>query len=497
MRATAYRIFFTCWILYALHFATNTVREIFPALTLGDHMSFDVSEYAGLHPDIFSISGRGSFINNNPGASILGAIPYLLARPIIDRLVAWVQAYRQATGIEAPDYDSIYPMAREFYKQAYNRGLDIKFGLAAVVMQVFLMAPLTALSVVVMYYSLFKMIANERASIWLSLLYGFATPVFYRVAQLNHNLLQALFAFFAFILLWQPGKTGVAPRNWQVLLAGLLAGWTVLLDYSGVIILIALGIYAFMKQREVSSRTKLGTVWFISGSLVGLLILFSYQWFAFGNPILPAQHYMPVTTYSGLGYQGIDLPRLDLIWENLFGVRFGLFLAAPIFLTIFLIPLWAPAKRRIIGSLETWFIISFFVAFLLFTSANQFSRMQFNSGIRHMLPVVPFLFFLTATVLLNLPRWLSILIGILTTYWSWCLAMFRDVEQGSGIFEAIIQVSSAGLRLPWLTTLNGLGIAADWITPAGILFIAGLVIGIIWIIPAKRTQALVSRPLGE
>jgi hypothetical protein len=70
----SFRLFLTCWLVFALHFATNTVREIYPALSLGDHFSFDVSEYYGLHPDIFEIPGRGAFINNNPGASILGAV---------------------------------------------------------------------------------------------------------------------------------------------------------------------------------------------------------------------------------------------------------------------------------------------------------------------------------------------------------------------------------------------------------------------------------------
>ena len=70
-RAIAWRLFFTCWIVYALHFATNTVREIYPALALGDHMTFDVSEYSGLHPDIFAVPGRG--VSTVPIAKSKGA----------------------------------------------------------------------------------------------------------------------------------------------------------------------------------------------------------------------------------------------------------------------------------------------------------------------------------------------------------------------------------------------------------------------------------------
>ena len=140
----AIRLFLTCWVVYAVHFATNTVREIYPALSLGDHLSFDVSEYLGLHPDIFELPGHGAFINNNPGASILGAIPYALTRPIIDYIVVRVQQVRLAHPGSEPSYDTIYPLAREFFKKAYERGLDVKFGLAAGVTSTLLMAPLSA-----------------------------------------------------------------------------------------------------------------------------------------------------------------------------------------------------------------------------------------------------------------------------------------------------------------------------------------------------------------
>ena len=134
------RLFFCCWLIYTVHFATNTVREIYPALSLGDRLSFDVSEYYGLHPDIFLIPGKGAYINNNPGASILGAIPYFLARPLIERISNIVVQWRAASGNAMPEYETIYPLAREFFRKAYTRGLDVKFGLAAAVMQVFMMA---------------------------------------------------------------------------------------------------------------------------------------------------------------------------------------------------------------------------------------------------------------------------------------------------------------------------------------------------------------------
>src|SRR5215831_9133836 len=86
-RTIAARLFLTCWIVFAVHVATNTVREIYLALAIGDHFSFRVDEYANMHPDLFEKKGFGWHIGANPGASMLGAVPYFLSRPVVDRVV--------------------------------------------------------------------------------------------------------------------------------------------------------------------------------------------------------------------------------------------------------------------------------------------------------------------------------------------------------------------------------------------------------------------------
>ena len=101
-RQTGWRLFWTAWIVYALHFATDVVREHYPALALGDHFSFTLEGYCGLHPDLFETPGRGCHIGNNPGVSMLAAIPYALARLVIDPVVARVQARRVSGGQTEP-----------------------------------------------------------------------------------------------------------------------------------------------------------------------------------------------------------------------------------------------------------------------------------------------------------------------------------------------------------------------------------------------------------
>ncbi len=487
-RSAAWRLFLTCWLIYALHFATNTTRELFPAMSLGDRLSFDVAEYEGLHHDIFRLEGRGVFINNNPGGSIIGAIPYALFRPLIDQLVARVQARRAAAGAAPAEYDSPYPLAREFMRKAQERGFDVKFGLAAGVTQAFGMAPLSAAAVVAMFYALLGRIGSLPAAAWLAVLYAFATPIFFRTGQLNHNLVETHAAMLAFFLLWQPWEDPANPRRPAYFLSGLLAGWTVVCDYSGVIFVLALAAYGLARWlHEPADRRRTVDPWsFAAGLLLSGGVLMYYQWACFGHPILPAQHYMPAGNEQALrGYVGLDWPKIDLIWLTLASERYGLFVTAPILLLALWPAGWYAGETRIVGVREAAFILALCTAFVLFCAANQFTRLQFNSGLRHVLPIVPFVFLIAAGVLLRLPRVLAMLLGIATTYLSWCLAMHRDVELGRGVVESLIQISSGGPRLPWLTTLGRMGgMFPAWVSnqtlAIPLLLSAGAAIGLLW-----------------
>lgn len=494
IRGIAIRLFITCWLVYAAHFATNTVREIYPALSLGDNLSFDVSEYLGLHSDIFEAPGGGVFINNNPGASILGAIPYVVARPVIDFAVNRVQAMREASGEGPPEFDTSFPLRAEFYRKAYEKGLDVKFALAAGVMQAGLMAPISALSVVVMFYVLVKLTGSVRTSLLLALLYAFATPLFYRTAQLNHNLLLAHFAFFAFVILWRPWDAESKPKPTHYLIAGLLTGWTVVLDYSGVVTLAALSAYAFFRwQRTRGDEPSYNTLaLFIVGVAIAGIVLMAYQWSSFGHPIYPAQRYMPDTAFSQVGFSGFTWPSLDLLWRSAFGIKYGLFAFAPIMVLALYVPGWFNKGIRIVGRPEALFIGLFTAGFFLFSAANQFGYVQFNTGVRHIVPVVPFVFFMAAGVLLRLPVWLAVALGVVGTYWSWSLAMYREVGDGHplGVIDAVSRVTFDGVRLPWLTTIEQLGYAPDGMLAIPILLMLTIAIGVVWIVGTPVTARL-------
>lgn len=491
-RSIAVRLFVTCWIVYAVHVATNTVREIYLALAIGDHFSFRVDDYANMHSDLFEKKGYGWHIGANPGASMLAAVPYFLSRPIIDRVVRAVNRARATSEQTAPpQYNSPFAMRRAFYQEAWRRGLDVKFGLAAIVMQWFCMAPISALGVVTMFYVLRRVFGSDHTGLWLALLFAFGTPVFFRTGFLNHNMMLGHFAFMGFLAMWNPGQDTRWPEHLRYFLGGLAGGAAVLLDYSGVVLLAVLFCYAVIRAREGKPLLQLiRCAWyFVLGSLGPILLLWFYQWRSFGNPFLPGQNWMPPVEWINIGYQGFTWPQPDLLLHLLFDYRYGLFVTCPLILLALVSPWWNRGRGRAIPGREFAVMMLVSLGLWLFCGGISYARLQFNNGLRYLAPLLPFFFVPTAIVLARLPRRLAYLLSLAAVAQAWSMAMYRDVERGLGILEPILHVFIGGFQLPALTVLSEMssGQYGDY-TSHGVspLPIFGIVAGLIFIIWSRR-----------
>lgn len=477
------RLFLTGWLVFGLHFATNVVREHYPAFSLAERGTLRVDPYLGLHPDLFELPGRGAFINNNPGASIFAAIPYAIARPFVDVVVARVQAARAARG-DAPtaEYDDPRPNRRRFFAQVRERGLDVRFGLASIVIQLGLVAPFGALTMVVMRRWLRRAGVAPRAATALALLYGFGTPIFFRSAFLSQNLFVSHFLLLAVAAL--PLRHEPAASPGRLAAAGLALGTTVLCDYSGVVAVLAVGLWAladaWRREGDLASGI-VRTLPLVLATCVPIAVLLGYQAWAFGHPLYPAQRYMPETEWSGAGWRGMALPAPDLLLQNLFDLRFGIFPFGPLLLLALAAPVLGRRHARVTDAGLRALALGFFAGLLVFSSANQYARLQWNTGVRYLVPVVPLLFPLVADVLLRLPRQLAAAIGVLAIAHAWALAMVREDVPAS-----LIAVATAGLQLPWLTVLGKMrgqyveGLAAGPPSPLFCMLVASALLGVLW-----------------
>jgi hypothetical protein len=184
---------------------------------------------------------------------------------------------------------------------------------------------------------------------------------------------------------------------------------------------------------------------------------------SFGNALLPAQHWIQVK-WVEVGYKGLSLPLPDLLRGNLIDYRFGLFTSCPLLLAALAFPL---CRRIPAGWLERAVLLGLPVALWLFSSAVAYARLQFNTGVRYMVPAVPFLFVLGALVLDRLPQRAAFLIGILAVAQAWAMAMYRDVERGLGVLDPTLHVFLGGFQLPVLTVLSRIGGPhAEYFSPA-------------------------------
>jgi hypothetical protein len=302
-------------------------------------------------------------------------------------------------------------------------------------------------------------------SLWpLVLLYGFGTPVFFRTAFLNQNLLVAQFSFFSFALLF--GSEGAPPTSARAGAAGFLAGLALLCDYSALVAVPLLGIYCLyrcVRGARADPQDAVGSSsWAMTASLhdvvpvaamaaaaaIPMGVLLAYQAWAFGNPIWPAQRYMPPAEYGAEGWYGFAGIDPELLYANLFDLRFGLVPAAP----LLLLALAAPLVLRSVGAPELALTVSVFLGFWLLGSATQFARLQWETGVRYLVPVVPFVFLPTAAVVVCLPRLVRGAVTALAVLQSWALAMVREDP-----ITSVRTVLADGPQLPWLKTLERTG----------------------------------------
>ena len=182
------------------------------------------------------------------------------------------------------------------------------------------MAPITAWTMALLCSRLIATGIPAVNAAAVSLACGLATPILFRAAHLNHNLLVADAGFAALLLVWDPNGRGLSVRN--AALAGLLAGYTVLCDFSGLVVVATAALYVWLRGAEQPgiARWRVLAAYGL-GVLPGVAGLMLYQAWAFGSFYRPSQHYMAPTAPTARGYRGFDYPSISLIWANFFDPR--------------------------------------------------------------------------------------------------------------------------------------------------------------------------------
>ncbi|HTF86839.1 MAG TPA: hypothetical protein VK843_00400 [Planctomycetota bacterium] len=529
------RLFLVSWILFSLFFATNIVREHYPAFTLIEHGDFRCDEYLGWHADIFQHTDGHSYVGNNVMGSVIAAVPLLVFDPVLDRIEAYSQRKlaESSTPIDTT-YATKYPNRANMYKAARLAGKDLRLGASAVVTSVFLMAPLSALFTLLVYSFLLRRSVPRSRAVWLALLFAFGTPIWYRTAHLNHNmfLMEALFG--AFLILFGAPDRAYEPSLRRRLWAGFLLGLAVSLDYAGAIPAVILGLYFLWNRAAVAGlrRALTESLPALLAALPPIAFLLWSQKIMYGGWFTPGQFVMRPVNYTEVGMKGISWPSPEVFLKNLIAPGWGLYTFGP----LLLIALW-PAPRKedagwVLPRRERRWVLALIVAFLLFNAANIYSLMQFNSGFRYLLPIVPFAFLQASGHLARMGRTALAIVSVLVIGHGLVLCMTREVNDTEKIlrdravaehvsetelpgywramltetpvplsyrrvFHAAAPEDAQGVQLPWLTVLAQTrpddARLRNPFLPAGLIMAAVAACLVLWLAGQRLERAQIRR----
>jgi hypothetical protein len=459
--------------VYTVFWAPYIVREHFPAVALAERGSLNVDRYLGWTEDIFRGPGGGAYINNNPGASLTGALPLVLLSPVLTRVDEWNQKLPRRDR-KSDDGDLFWRTLAE--------GRALYFLLVGFVTVALVMAPATAGTAAYLCSRLTEAGVPAAQAAGAGILYGLGTPVLFRAGYLNHNLLVGDAGITALLLLWDPKDRPV--HALRAALAGLLAGYAVLCDYSGMVVVAVAALYVWLRSagHPGAQRWRVMTA-YAAGIVPAVAALAVYQAWAFGSFYRPSQHFMPPTAPTSQGYRGFDWPSPALMWANFFDPRFGLFAYCPALILAFAAPFITRVQYRV-PARETRILFTYFALFVLFCAANQYSWLQPSTGFRYLVPIVPALALLALQAAQALPRIVQWMIATLSCVQSLIIA----AAHRNDVRLALSTLWRRKFRLPWMIRLGDAGVPVNWEWPLVTFVLLALALAIIWLSPELRND---------
>lgn len=249
---------------------------------------------------------------------------------------------------------------------------------------------IVAFLTVLMYRSAILFGIGEGRAVAVALILAFATVMFPYGTEFTGEPMAAACAFAAFYLLFLPPDT---TSKWRGVGAGFLAGWSVLCDFTAVLLAGAIAVYALLRLRRVRPIAAFGL-----GVLAVVSILLVHNELAFGKSFFVSYEglALPGTEFPEhqVGFLGITTFNQAVLWKVLFLPQRGLFFCNPVLLLAFpgLLFWWRRGRAlRPELALTAFAILSFLILNGCFVDAIRIWGGGTSVGPRHLIPIVPFL----------------------------------------------------------------------------------------------------------
>ncbi len=255
-------------------------------------------------------------------------------------------------------------------------------------LRIFLSGLPTAATVLLLFFLLAKLGLSRNKALVLSAAYGFGTIAFpYGVLLFGHQA-GALCLVGAFSLVERQGRN---PSRLAPLAAGFCLGAALLFEYTTLLLVVPLALYAVTSSKHRLRETGMG----IAGSIGPLLLLALYNWSCFSNPLSLGYAHLAQRSFAelhGRGLWGMVTPSFRRLGVIMASPTRGLLFFSPWLLLALpglIIGIARPTSPR--SRAACIYIAAGTLFYLFFSMSLQLSAWGWSLGPRHLAPLIPFL----------------------------------------------------------------------------------------------------------
>lgn len=291
----------------------------------------------------------------------------------------------------------------------------------------------------------------------------FATMLFDHVQVTTLSLVA-----FWLLLLEKDGRFASYPSAAVCLVAGILSGLTVMMNYSSLIFLVSFVLYTVW---VVGTWQRI--LFFLAGATFPLLFLAWYHQACFGSVLATANAYQSeLFREEGMALFGMfGAPQFDVIIKLLFSTHRGLFVSSPVLMLsiIGFWLMWFRTERR----LETVLFAAIFVCFLLMNSSLHRWHSGWSIGPRYLIPTLPFISLPLTLVFEKLSRTALAVAGASATVMLLVTAV--DPQPFSGFHNPLMDyilplllgrtIHLKNVPLEGPVSVNPIGVYESWFSP--------------------------------
>jgi len=516
-KTKGFKLFITVWIVYIFYlqmFGSSSMANTQSALTASivNEGRFEIDTYhkAGGNGNAFY---NGHYYSGQaPGISFISVPIYLISKPIfyvlpqnlVDNIFEKLEKYGESL---PEDWQGEKKVPSNYFPTLSKRQVLEYMAISGFILPIFTTSLIVAFSVVLLYSFLAYFTKNTKLRMAIALLYAFGTLIFPLSTEFFERPIAIALMFFAFIILFRTKHKKIGLKRSSLFASGILAGFAVWFDYFHLLVIGILFIYLVAPFRlkpdskrislniNLNREKLLSMLSFAFGALIPILLLGSYQYIIFDDPLTTSYSHRPFerNAHQLSGLSNIALPDI--------GVSFNMvifFLYSPIIIIALYGLLRAFFKKDKYFE-ESLIILMLIAVTFAFSTLVVLSYFTYDESIvggsfkRYMTPILPFIMlfipYAFATKKLNRKNpvfVLFVIFGAVSVFMNWLSAQFGghwalghfNLESMKLVY--IERFLETGPSSSFLNTLSStFGLDSLIINLAG-LAILSLIIYIIW-----------------